>query len=118
MIPRKLRGKNAADVKEHKGTILKFLSNPLIGTGLDQPTNGGGMKRQNDDCGSAMDEKQRSNKKSKMECFRSKNARDSKSHSKKRRGGDLEVKKEINQSMDLRSFFGSGVRNSQGISKK
>ena len=48
-----------------------------------------------------------SKKKLKMDCFRSPTVRESKSLSEKRRGGKNMVEKKC-QSMDLRSYFGSG----------
>ena len=114
-IPRKLKGKSSGGGVHDKGTILKFLSNPLLTPGLTPINNGGGVKRENDDELNGMDKMNGTSKKFKMGIIQNYDARDSKSFTRKRR--DCRSKLQTNQSMDLRSFFGSGDKNSQGISR-
>ena len=115
-IPRKLK-RNTSDGGVHdKGTILKFLSNPLLTPGLTPTNNGGGVKRENDDELNGMDKMDGTSKKFKMGIIQNYDTRGSKSFTRKKR--DCRSKLQINQSMDLRSFFGSGDKDSQGISRK
>ena len=93
--------------EESKGTICKFLIKPLETTGLDPKTIGMSKKRMNDDDKDGMDAREDSKKKFRLDCFQQMNVRGSKSVSEKRRGSGYMVNQQ-NQSMDLRSYFGSG----------
>ena len=111
-IPRKLRGPKPES--NERGTILKFMYNPLITTGLAIKINGGGLKRSNNDENDGMVVMHGTNKKIKTEVVPHNVARDSKSITWKKRGSRKTVK--TSQLMDIRSFFGSGEqRTPKGI---